>query len=219
MFITKNNQHLYLAAYQYNLARILKSIASKAKAAGATVKEGNTAIIEDRTISHRKIEAAAELEKLQALPKHQDERINQARAERVKKLTKATQEKESRHIKVNHLGSITFKLNDIYFVFSADDNPLFPVHYCKTPITDNKINKDAYFEEIKDFYFEDDIWSSHCPQKVIDNKADEIFNFMLSAKNSGIWRDTKKVRVSNHYNNGYHYETITAASRIETLNF
>lgn len=49
--------------------------------------------------------------------------------------------------------------------------------------------------------------------------ANLIYNILINAPYSEIHREYKKERVSNLYDGGYHYETIKAKERFNSLDF
>lgn len=108
---------------------------------------------------------------------------------------------------------IQFTLNGIYYYYSVDDNPFFDFHYIKTPIKNGKYSQDAACEEDKKEWLYDCFLSWNCPHADIKEAANLIFNMLMNAKNSIVIRDSKRTRVPNIYNSGYHYETIYSPER------
>lgn len=111
-----------------------------------------------------------------------------------------------------------FLLNGYYYSFEMDDNPFFPIHYKKI-----KVNNNGEYIGKRYIYTTDDNESDTleihlCYDaifKVIDDKVIEILardflknldGYFTKGKENSCYKEKK--RVSNYYNNGYHYETI-----------
>jgi hypothetical protein len=112
----------------------------------------------------------------------------------------------------------------MYYYIQLDDNPFFPFYYQKTPIAeDNTRSNDACLDEIDKSWLWDCFFTTSDQKQDItaDRKeaANIIFNKLLSASNSVIRRDSRRTRVPNTYNSGYHYETVYAKERREKIDF
>lgn len=101
---------------------------------------------------------------------------------------------------------ICFILDDMYYHISLDDNPFFEMHYLKTPVVDGKRLKNVYMEELSRDWMYDCLF-----KKTSDEEAKEIanqlFNIVLSAKQSEKYYEQHKVQVPNTYDGGWHWET------------
>lgn len=114
---------------------------------------------------------------------------------------------------------VGFRLNDYYYSVSFDENPFFPFHYVKTPIKNGKISRDACSMELKKDWLIDDLMTFRGTAADRREAANLIFNQIMQAPDSEIIRDSHKTKVPNTYDGGYHYETVYAPERFETLAF
>jgi hypothetical protein len=118
---------------------------------------------------------------------------------------------------VTHTTYISFVLEDIYYYYQVSDNPFFEFYYQKTPVKYGKISHDAVMMEDTKEWLYDCFFSFDVSDSDIKEAANHIFNMLVAAKNSVIHRDSKKQRVPNRYDGGYHYETIFEPERFEVL--
>ena len=74
-------------------------------------------------------------------------------------------------------------------------------------------------EEDKKEWFYDCFLSWGCSESDIKEGANLIFNMLCNAPFSEIRRFSRRQRVPNTYNNGYHYETVYAPERRAKIDF
>ena len=122
-------------------------------------------------------------------------------------------------IKVTHLTYINFTIDGVYYSYSVDDNPFFPFYIYKTPIKDGKRSADAAGVEDKKEWLFDRFLKMNCSKSDIVEAANIIFNMLINSNNSPIIRNSRRQRVPNTYNNGYHYETIYNKERFVDIDF
>lgn len=103
---------------------------------------------------------------------------------------------------------LNFKLDGFYYKIWFDDNPLFPHYFFKAPIEcGNKIMKDRYATELNlDKQGISDNLLRREAEPYIPDCAALIYNQLITACSGIKFNYTKKVRVPNTYNNGWHYE-------------
>ena len=58
-----------------------------------------------------------------------------------------------------------------------------------------------------------------CPAADIVEAANLIFNEMINAKNSVIRRDSKRQKVANTFNGGWHWETVYSSERTAVIDW
>ena len=217
MIITKENERLYLSNWNYNCAQILSELAKIVTNNGGKVKPTKTAIISNRSISEAIHENENRLERLEnavAEGRGTETAIDTITA-KIKELKSVNNEP----IQVTHLTYIDFVLDGVYYSYSTDDNPFFPFHIYKTPIKDGKRSADAgAVEDGKEWLF-DCFFSANCAKSDIKEAANLIYNMLIKSKNSPIIRDSRRQRVQNTYNSGYHYETIYSPERFSKVDF
>lgn len=219
MFITQDNQRLYLGTWEYNAARVLTELANTVIIRGGRVKPLKDAIVSNRSITDAKQEYTEKIEQLRELEKanHNEKRaaVIKAYSEKLAELEKV----DNTPVAVTHTSYISFVYNGFYFYYQVDSNPFFEFFYIKTPVNDGKYSQDACLEEDKKEWLYDCFFSATCSKSDIKRGADLIFNMLVSAKPSIIRRDCKKQRVSNLYDGGYHYETIYSPERFAKIDF
>lgn len=219
MIVSKENERLYPATWEYNAARITTELAKIAVNNGGRVKYGNAAIISNGSIQHTIFEKENRIKQLKRI---NAETFKEARAAMIKALEKELNElKQIKNdpLPVTHTGYIQFVLENNYYYFSTDGNPFFPFHYIKTPVKNNKYSNDACCMEDKKEWLYDCFLSWDCNDAEIKEGANLIFNMLCNAPYSEIMRDKRRELVPNRYNSGYHYETIYAPERIAEIDF
>ena len=220
MIVTKENQRLYLTAWNYNAARIMSELARIVENNGGRYKPTNAAIISDRRLTDALYEYDEKLSLYKRVVSeghgndHTIAAIDYLEKEigRLKKINNDP-------IRVTHTTYISFILDEFYYYYQVDDNPFFDFCYSKTPVKNGRRSRDAVLEKDKKEWLYDCFFHSGCSDDDIREAAYLIFNMLVSAKNSTIIRDSKKVRVDNTYNSGWHYETIYAPERLEEIDF
>lgn len=214
MFVMKDGEKLYLSNWGYNSCRILSALAIIVENNGGKVKPQKKPVIVNRTLNSAihecqyKIECAEKLEQ------------NEKRAFYLKNKREELEEMQAIKndpIMVTHTTWIHFTLDGFMYTYDVDDNPFFDFHYSKTPIVNNKYSLDAYRMEDKKEWLFDCFFSFSASEADVKEAANLIFNMLVNAKNSEIYREGKKQRVPNIYDGGYHYETIYRPERLETL--
>lgn len=219
MFITQDNQKLYLGTWEYNAARVLTELANTVIIRGGRVKPLHTAIISNRSITNAKQEYTEKIEQLTELEKanHNKKRtaLIKAYSEKLAELEKV----DNTPVEVTHTSYISFVYNGFYFCYQLDDNPFFDFYYYKTPVLNGRYSCDTNLIEDKKEWLRNCFFSYDCSYADVVEAANFIFNMLVQAKPSQIYRESKKQRVANIYNDGYHYETVYAPERFAKINF
>lgn len=112
-------------------------------------------------------------------------------------------------------------MNGVYYSYSLNDNPFFPFHYLKTPIDPKSetYSGDACVEESSKSWFTDPLIGFGCPDSEIESAAGAILSLLLAAPLSTIRHDTKRTRIPNAYDDGYHFENIPVKERRLKIDF
>ena len=219
MFITQENQRLYLGTWEYNASRILTELANAVIIRGGRVKPLKNAIVSNRSITDAKQEYTEKIERLTELEKtsHNKKRtaLIKVYSEKLAELEKVNNEP----IKVTHTSYINFIHDGFYYYYQMDDNPFFEFYYHKTPVQNGRYSCDTYLTEDNKEWLRNCFFSYDCSYADVVEAANFIFNMLVSSKPSIICRDCKKQRVSNLYDSGYHYETIYSPERFAKINF
>ena len=227
MFFTQDNQTLYLDSWEFNAALILEELAQIIENNGGTIKaKDRSGYIVNRSIIECQRKAQEHAERVrEAIEKH----IVDADEKRVAYLAKMDSDArelksvKNEPVKVSHLSYISFVLGGIYYYFQIDSNPFFEHYFVKTPVVDGcRASKDACLEEINTEWIFDSFFKACAPAEIAEDRreaANMIFNQLLAANCSKKAIDSRRVRVSNTYNSGYHYETIKSKERFEALDW
>jgi hypothetical protein len=234
-YFTADNQTLYLTNFNYNKALLLQEL--------SIIIVNNGGIIEPvyhtGSIVNREIDSAIDTYNHRISVFNYSLCEGRGDAEKIKE-TLADYEKKINDLKlidnsprkVSYLSYITFKLDGFYYYIQIDDNPFFDHYMQKTPIIDGMRSKDACLmpigEEVKQgrtSYVNNSMWlfdclfDYNCKKSDFREIANILFNRLINSKPSKIIRDIKRVRVSNTYNNSYHYESIIEKERKEKVDF
>ena len=220
MIVTKENQRLYLTAWNYNAARIVSELAKIVENNGGRYKPTNAAIISDRRLT----DILSEYEEKITLYKSivSDGRGNDRTIEAINRMENEIDRLKkinNEPIRVTHTTYISFILDGLYYYYQVDDNPFFDFYYSKTPVKNGRRSRDAVLEKDKKKWLFDCFFSSGCPEADVKEAANIIFNMLVSAENSVIRRDSKRRRVKNTYDSWYHYEIIYSPERLEEIDF
>lgn len=221
MIVLKENERLYATSWQYNSARILTRLAQLITAQGGKVKPLYPAVISDRnleeacTATQRRIESSYNAGPTSHLKERETQISNlQNELARFQAIPNAP-------ITVTHTSYINFAMNGVYYSYSLDDNPFFPFHYIKTPIDPKSetYSGDACMEESSKSWFTDSLIGFGCPDSEIESAAGAILSLLLAAPLSTIRHDTKRTRIPNTYDDGYHFENIPVKERRIKIDF
>lgn len=219
MIVTKENERLYPATWEYNAARITTELAKIVENHGGRVKHGRAAVISNRTLSGAILEKEQRIAQLKALNAENEKEIRTAAIKTFEKEIEELKQINNDPRRVTHTGYIQFVFENNYYYFSTDSNPFFPFHYFKTPVINNQYSKDACCEEDKKEWLFDCFFTWDCNDAEIKEGANLIFNMLCNAPVSHIRRDETRRRVANTYNNGFHYETVYAPERFAKIDF
>lgn len=221
MIVLKENERLYATSWQYNSARILTRLAQLITAQGGKVKPLPPAVLSGRnleeicTATQRRLESS-----YKAGPtSHPKERKTQIF--NLQKELARFQAIPNAPITVTHTSYINFAMNGVYYSYSLDNNPFFPFHYLKTPIDPKSetYSGDACVEESSKSWFTDPLIGFGCPDSEIESAAGAILSLLLAAPLSAIRHDTKRTRIPNAYDSGYHFENIPVKERRLKIDF
>lgn len=219
MIVIKENERLYLNNWVYNACRITTALANVVENNNGVVKPHKKAIVSNRTLSEAIRDIESKLEKIET---KQLENYTEVRANYIEAQKRKLEEYNAINndpITITHTTWISFVFEDTYYMYSMDDNPFFDFYYIKTPIKNGQYSRDAASEKDSKQWLYDCFFSFGVSDADITEAANLIFNMLVSAKNSVIIRDKKRVRVPNYYNNGYHYETIYEKERFEKIDW
>ena len=214
MIITRENERLYLTSWNYNAALVLSELAKIVINNGGNVKPTKTAIISNRSVDAVIRENEIRIERLE-----NSKKANNAIIANLISENESLKGINNEPIKVTHLTYINFTIDGVYYSYSVDDNPFFPFYIYKTPIKDGKRSADAAGVEDKKEWLFDCFLKMNCSKSDIVEAANIIFNMLINSNNSPIIRNSRRQRVPNTYNNGYHYETIYNKERFVDIDF
>lgn len=221
MIVIKDNERHHATSWQYNSARILTHLAQLITAQGGKVKPLPSAVLSDRnleeacTATQRCIESSYKAG-LTSHPKERETQISNLQKELAR-----FQAIPNAPITVTHTSYINFTMNGVYYSYSLNDNPFFPFHYLKTPIDPKSetYSGDACMEESSKSWLTDPLIGFGCPDSEIESAAGAILSLLLAAPLSTIRHDTKRTRIPNTYDSGYHFENIPVKERRLKIDF
>lgn len=220
MIVTKDNQRLYATSWQYNSARILTRLAQLVTAQGGKVKPLHPAILSDRNLEDdiQDIEVRIRTLTEQENESHSDAQILalQTCLSRLDRL----QAIPNTPITVTHTSYISFAMNGLYYSYQLDDNPFLPFYYMKTPIENGTYSGDACLaNEPKPWLNDNSFIRYGCSDSEIETAAQAILALLLAAPLSTLRHDTKRTRIPNAYDSGYHFENIPVKERRLKIDF
>lgn len=220
MIVMKDNQRLYATSWQYNSARILTRLAQLVTAQGGKVKPLHPAVLSDRNLE----DAIQETEsKMNHLPEpNPDSWLDVRFIVEHHYLNKLEELRAipNTPIIVTHTSYISFAMNGFYYSYQLDDNPFFPFYYMKTPIENGTYSGDACLaNEPKPWLNDNSFIRYGCSDSEIETAAQAILAQLLAAPLSTIRHDTKRTRIPNAYDSGYHFENIPVKERRIKIDF
>ena len=229
MFFTSKNQTLYPASLEYNFALVLSEVARIAKKNGATVKALTPGYIVNRSIFENISKREDDIHRLEGFLQDGKTLLNdldEKRTAAVKNAIAKYQDEitalkaiKNDPVKLSHTSYVIFVLDGVYYDFCMPDNIFDNFYYHKTPVINGEYNRYTYGNEMPKDWFVDDLWRYACKKSVIKAAATAIYSEMINGKISKPAIDTYRRRVSNSYNNGYHYETISKPIRLEKISW
>jgi hypothetical protein len=225
MYVSRENERLYLTSWEYNAARVLARLEKIVSDNGGSVivRDYNRyALISDRTLTACVKDAVDMVDSIRlSLDMHADngDGKNEGRravlAERLAKL-EHYQSIDNTPIRCRWFTYISFVLDGVYYSVSLDDNMFFPFTYQKIKLnSDNTYIGDYYAETLTKEWLFDSLLRCGCSEDDIKEAANMIFNSLCNGKFSGRCpADRERRRVPNVYDGGYHYETIVKPGRV-----
>lgn len=219
MFITQENQRLYLNTWEYNASRILTELAKTVINNGGRVKPLKNAIVSNRSITDAKQEYTKKIEQLAELEKANHNKKRAAAIKTYSENLETLEKVNNEPIKVTHTSYISFIHDGFYYYYQINDNPFFEFYYHKIPVQNGCYSCDTYLTEDKKEWLRNCFFSYDCSYADVVRAANFIFNMLVQAKPSRIHRESKKQRVANIYDDGYHYEIVYAPERFTKIDF
>lgn len=221
MIVLKENERLYATSWQYNSARILTRLAQLITAQGGKVKPLHPAVLSDRNLEEACTATQRRLESSYKAGPTSHPKEREIQISNLQKELALFQSIPNAPITVTHTSYINFTMNGVYYSYKLDNNPLFPCHYLKTPIDPKSetYSGDACMEESSKSWFTDPLIGFGCPDSEIESAAGAILSMLLAAPLSTIRHDTKRTRIPNTYDSGYHFENIPVQERRLKIDF
>lgn len=219
MFIIRENERLYPATWEYNASRILTELAKIITNNGGRVKPLKKAIISNRTADSAKRKYQEKIERFTELEKNSHEEARAAAIVSYKEKLEALERFNNEPITVTHTSYVNFVYDGFYYYYQVDSNPFFEFYYHKTPVKNGRYSRDTCLTKDKKEWLFDCFFRCDCSNADVIEAANLIFNMLVQAKPSEIYRESKRERVANIYDGGYHYETITTPERFANIDF
>lgn len=202
------NERLYLDNWNYNAALILQHMEkvitdNGGRICGQYSSSFFTNIISNRTLSGAIRDCRKLLERLEALERTEAAAARRAELERLEAI-------KNDPIPVNYSTYIGFILDGVYYEYSMDRNPFFNFYFRKIQVDENNsYSGDYYLENAKKEWLYDCFFRFDCSDADRLEAANMIYNDLLNAPfTEKAPRATRRTRVYNLYDGGYHYENI-----------
>lgn len=205
MYVSRDGQRLYLGSWKYNAALILTELAKIIENNGGRVKPLYTAVISNRHLESIIKNLKDQIEGLESLK--ETEKIKNV----IGNLSKELAELElidNTPITVTHTSYISFIFDDFYYYYQVDNNPFFDFYYEKNHIKDGKYIGNTYLEKDNQSWWNDCFLSFRCSEADRKEAANLIFNMLVSAEPSKIYREEEERKVPNAFNDGWHWEKV-----------
>ena len=226
---TKNvKERLYLSGWGVNSYKIINKLAELVKQEKGEIiteykelyNKNDVILIKNRNIDTDIIELTDKIEKATNNLKNNehDEETTKKIQDYIEKNTKELNElKEINNdfIELRYKNYLTFIIDNFVYYIQLDENPYFPWYIIKEQAETNEKGEiitryNYYMEDLNKDFIEtyDNIQSFYEPtnDKQITEIATRLLNQVKNRKCCEIV--TNKRRVSNYYNNSYHYEYI-----------
>ena len=217
-----DGERFHLDSIEYNMILIMAELRKVVAEHGGKCKAVKTAVISNRSIASAIRKNTEHLERLQN-KEADNPNTNKFRPGAIASI-KADLEKlqalDNTPRTVPGAGYVSFVYDGMYYYYQIDSNPFFPFYYQKTAITaDGTRSLDACLEEDQKEWLYDCFLGWGATDADREEAAKQIFDMLIKAKPSTIRRDSRRERVPNRYDGGYHYETIYKKERREAVNF
>lgn len=224
MYVSRENERLYLTSWEYNAARVLSRLEKVVSDNGGSVivRDYNRyALISDRTLTACVKDAAEKVDRirlsLEMYADNDDGKNEGRRAVLAESLAKLEHYHsiDNTPIRCRWFTYISFVLDGVYYAINLDDNPFFPFTYQKIRLdSDNCYRGDYYAEELHKSWLFSSLYRCGCSEDDIKEAACMLYNSLLNGKFSGEHVEKERRRVANVYDGGYHYETIIKPGRV-----
>lgn len=221
MIVLKENERHHATSWQYNSARILTRLAQLITAQGGKVKPLPPAVLSNRNLEEACTATQRRLESSYKAGPTSHPKEREIQISNLQKELALFQSIPNAPITVTHTSYINFTMNGVYYSYSLNDNLFFPFHYIKAPIDPKSetYSGDACMEESSKSWFTDPLIGFGCPDSEIESAAGAILSLLLAAPLSTIRHDTKRTRIPNTYDDGYHFENIPVKERRIKIDF
>lgn len=217
MFFTQDYQILYLRSFEYNAALIINELKEIIINNGGRVKNNRPGYIVNRTLSEVMRDTADKLEQFEAIATTKPQKLYVNTLRDKLATCKAI---NNEPILVTTLSYISFVYDGYFYYYEINDNPFFSAHYIKAPLVNGKRSLNYYMEnDTKEEWFLDCYLGYDCTNTECREAANLIFNMLVEAPTSEHYKNTKRTRVPNSYDGGYHYENIPEPERWERIDF
>ena len=220
MIVMKDNERHYATSWQYNSARILTRLAQLVTAQDGKVKPLHPAVLSDHNLEDEIQDIEARIRTLteQENESHSDSQTLAlqtclSRLDRLRAIPNTP-------ITVTHTSYISFAMNGLYYSYQLDSNPFLPFYYLKTPIENGTYSGDACLANEPKPWLQDNSFIRYgCSDSEIETAAQAILALLLAAPLSTLRHDTKRTRIPNIYDSGYHFENIPVKERRLKIDF
>lgn len=219
-YIHKEGENIYLSAWEYNAALIFARVREIITENGGRVKPVKAATIHAGSYYDAIRENNMKIERLEQATGEKNAEKRAAVIAALKKENAQLENEKPAPVVAPCAAYISAIIGGEYISMQFDSNPFFPFYYIKTPVTGGTYSGDACLEDLPHELFDlDNMWHRGATAAQREQAAQNIYAWIISAPRSVVRRDSHRRRVSNTYNNGYHYETIFEKERRSAIDF
>lgn len=220
MYVSQNNQKLYLNHWEFNACRLMSMLATVIEAAGGVVdyRYQKTALVCDRTVYDNAREKMDMIDHFkQVLDNHPEMKDQiQPKLEVLEKEAEELAGTPEVFVPCEFQTHLKFMINDTLYYYQVDDNPFMEFYYQKTPIVNGRYSKDACLMEASKLWYDDSFLKGGVSDADIKKAAETLAGALFNAPESEIIRSKKTISVPNTHNNGHHKEVVFEPERFST---
>lgn len=222
MFVSRENERLYLTSWEYNAARLLARLEKVVSDNGGSVivRDYNRyALVSDRTLTACIDDLKSKRDAVKtALDADLGDGHDAGRRAALQGYSSRLEKYlsfDNAPIRCRWFTYISFVLDGVYYAINLDDNMFFPFTYQKIKLnSDNSYCGDYYAETLTKEWLFDSFLRCGCSEDDIKESAEMLYNVLIKNRFSGRHVEKERRRVPNVYDGGYHYETIVKPGRV-----
>jgi hypothetical protein len=222
MYVKEEDMRLYLKSWKYNTAQVLTVLAQLVVSKGGRVKPTKSVYISNRNLTEQIEDLKEKVDTYSsALPSLEDPSITKQYISNLETIIKMLEGVDNTPIKVSHLDTIEFVLDNYHYSYQIPSNPLLAddFRFTKALIIGIKYSVDYYSTADKGQWINFNLLNFVCPKKTIEDAAESILNMLLAAPESNKYEEYTTIEVANTYDGGFHHEKVKKAKVYKEITF